>query len=50
LDVFNVYDHSNAMAFQWDVLQVTRGGRVIVDRYIDDMIGVLPTFGARWEF
>ncbi len=50
LDVFNVYDRENALA--WDYVASTGGStpRLDVRRNFHQQIGVLPTAGARWEF
>lgn len=50
VDFFNVYNRKNAQAMEYyPRLDVSQGG-VIVDREIQDQLGILPTFGLRWVF
>lgn len=49
-DVFNFYDRQNPTAFDYYVFFTEDGSRATIGRNIYDMIGVLPTVGARWEF
>jgi hypothetical protein len=50
LDVFNVYNRRNPVAYDYAVEAVTPGGRVTVSRRTEAPIGILPTLGARWDF
>ncbi len=49
VDIFNLYDRENAKAYNY-YLQGTSPGSLNVMRNQHDLIGVLPTIGARWEF
>jgi hypothetical protein len=50
LDFFNVYDRKNPQSVdyyaRWDRSQ----GRILVEEGFRDQLGMLPTFGLRWEF
>ena len=54
LDVYNVYDRENALAFDYrNVELVNNPGRapaVVLNRGVHPLVPVLPTLGARWEF
>jgi outer membrane cobalamin receptor len=49
LDVFNAYNRKNAEAFEY-MVWITPEGRAVVERGINPLLRVFPTFGARWEF
>ena len=49
LDVFNVYDRHNAVAYRYDA-RLTTSGALTVARTVEAPIGILPTLGARWDF
>jgi outer membrane cobalamin receptor len=49
LDVFNLYDRENAKAYDY-YLEGLSATQVGVYRGTHELIGVLPTIGARWEF
>jgi len=50
LDVFNVYDRDNTKTYSYWVGTAQPGAPFGVQRGAHQMIGVLPTIGARWEF
>ena len=49
LDVFNAYNRKNAEAFVYTVW-VNQEGRMRVERGINPLLRVFPTFGVRWQF
>jgi outer membrane cobalamin receptor len=49
LDVFNAYNRKNAEAFNYTVW-VNQEGRMRVERGINPLLRVFPTFGVRWQF
>jgi outer membrane cobalamin receptor len=49
VDVFNLYDRQNLKAYDY-YLGTGAGGPWGLRRGSHEMIGVLPTIGARWEF
>jgi outer membrane receptor protein involved in Fe transport len=49
LDVFNVYSRGNARTMTY-YLDVDQSGRLVAVRSANEMLPVLPTLGARWEF
>jgi len=54
LDVYNVYDRENALAFSYRNVELVndpgRGPAVVLNRSVHPLVPVLPTLGARWEF
>jgi hypothetical protein len=49
LDIFNAYNRSNARTMTY-YLDVGQSGELVAVRTTDEMLPVLPTIGARWEF
>lgn len=50
LDVFNVYDRENVLAWDYAAAVDRNGSGLDVQRNVHAMIGVLPTAGVRWQF
>jgi hypothetical protein len=51
LDVFNLYDQQNLRSYGYDLTVVPSAGTLVVRRSPgEDLIPVLPSIGARWEF
>ena len=53
LDVYNVYDRENALAFNYRnvaLFNTPRGPQVDLNRTVHPLVPLLPTLGARWEF
>ncbi len=48
LDVFNLYNRKNPLAYAYNV-SINRG-RLFVQRAVEPMLPILPTIGAMWEF
>ena len=49
LDVFNAYNRKNAEAFEYTVW-VNQEGRMRVERAVNPLLRIFPTFGVRWQF
>ena len=48
LDIFNAFDRRNAESLDYEAYLVN--GQLLVDETTSPMLGMLPTFGMRWEF
>jgi len=48
LDVFNVYDRTNVIGYNYNVGLVN--GQPIVRTTVDAFLPILPTLGVSWEF